>query len=904
MKKKNVKNKVELPLISELRSLDQSFMNSQLGWETPEYLEQNMIHKFRGYQSEALRYFHYTQVSETFKHRNIKHLLFNMATGSGKTDLMAGLILYMYKELNYCNFLFIVNTNSVLNKTIDNLTNPQSNKYLYANKLNINGERIKIERVKIFPRIQNDNTIYIKLSSVQTLATDIFTQSENSMGEEAYARNKVVVLGDEAHHYSASTKKEKNIEQSWEKAIDTILAAREDNRLLEFTATIDLENNKIYDKYQDKIIYQYALDQFILDGYSKNVKRIQSGNSDMENMLSVILLSEFRRRYALDIYKVQIKPVIMFKSQKIDASNEANRNFNELIVSLSPEIIRDFLVRQKSLKIEEESNTLSAAFNYYRINDESMSQIVYEIKREFSSNRIINVNDNDRVGMLEKGQYEALNSLESPDNLYRVVFAVAKLTEGWDVLNLYDIVRISNFKGTKGDKKTTMAEAQLIGRGARYNPLFLNGERSYKRQFDNNTDEISSLILETLHYHVINEPQYLKNLVEALDNMNLPSGEDKKNPLIDVKLKKSFTQTEVWEKGKIYYNQTIEVDDSYYDRLSKYGVDNKNDIIVKWRFTSQELGYKDNVVKEDYLTAHQIPIKIDERLLNKAMNRLRFYHFENLKKFLPNLKSRHEFFDEKWLNIKGRTLYAIVPMDFTEKDFTPFEKLEILEIYLQETSLKIKRGYSKLKGTNKFIGYPIKEYISNYSKRIPNYDTAKMVLGVTSQNVERYIIENPAFVYDSAIINMTEKHLVDRILERVDEFYKQYKDVYLIRMDENMHRQSSKNEELKLHQFEKQPESVYLEGFQPDFILYLKNTEFFMQVFIEPKGNNLVEQDQWKEDLLLYIHNNQGELIFEDEVEGVKITGLKFYTINDSRGTMKQLAQISLDKDFEGLSFY
>ena len=34
----------------------------------------------------------------------------------------------------------------------------------------------------------------------------------------------------------------KKTEQSWEKAISTILNANEDNRLLEFTATIDLEN--------------------------------------------------------------------------------------------------------------------------------------------------------------------------------------------------------------------------------------------------------------------------------------------------------------------------------------------------------------------------------------------------------------------------------------------------------------------------------------------------------------------------------------------------------------------------------------------------------------------------------------------------------------------------------------
>lgn len=905
-KKKAVKNKLSLPLLEELKTLDKSFMNSESGWEIPIYLEQNMVHKFRNYQSEALRYYHYSQASETFKFRNIKHVLFNMATGSGKTDVMAGLILYMYKELGYQNFLFIVNTNSVLTKTIDNLTNPQSHKYLYQSAIEIDGERIKIERVKTFPRIQSKNTIYIKLSSVQMVATDIFTQSENSMGKDDYARHKIAILGDEAHHYSASTKlsdKQKEYEQSWEKAIDIILNARDDNRLLEFTATIDLENKNIYEKYKDKVLYRYALDQFILDRYSKNVKRIQSGNSDEENMLSVVLLSEFRRRYALELYHTQIKPVIMFKSQRIDASDEANRKFNELIESLTPETVRGFLARQKALKSEDESETLSIAFDYYRKNDEDLLQIVREIKREFSSKRIINANDSDRgAGMLEKGQYEVLNTLESPANLYRVVFAVAKLTEGWDVLNLYDIVRISNFQNTKGDKKTTMAEAQLIGRGARYNPFILDGERSYQRRFDENVNATPSLVLETLHYHTINEPQYLKNLVEALDEMNLPSGEDTKNPLLDVLVKPSFKRTNVWKNGKIYYNQTIVVSDSYYDVLDKYGVDNQCDIVVKWRFASQEVGYKDNIVQEDYTDTHQIPVQLDERFLNKAMNRLSFFHFNNLKQFLPNLTSREEFYGENWLNMSGRTLYATVPMTFMRKDLTADEKLEILELYLQEVALKIKSGYNKAKGTNNFIGYPIKEYISDYRKRKPNYDTGKMVLDGKPQTVDRYVIDDASFVYDSAIINMTEKQLVDRILERVGELREQYDDVYLIRMDENMHRESAKNEVLKLHQFEAHPQVVRLEGFQPDFILYLQNAEYFMQVFIEPKGGNLLEREQWKEDLLQYINENEGELVFEDEVDDVKIKGLKFYTINDGRGTMKQLAQVALGKEFEGLS--
>ncbi|MDF2911761.1 MAG: restriction endonuclease [Sporolactobacillus laevolacticus] len=87
--------------------------------------------------------------------------------------------------------------------------------------------------------------------------------------------------------------------------------------LLEFTTTIDLDNEKIYEKYKDKVLYRYTLDRFIADRYSKNVKRIQSNNTDAENMLNVVLLSEFRRRYALELYGSYIKPVILFKSRKV-----------------------------------------------------------------------------------------------------------------------------------------------------------------------------------------------------------------------------------------------------------------------------------------------------------------------------------------------------------------------------------------------------------------------------------------------------------------------------------------------------------------------------------------------------------------------------------------------------------
>ena len=41
---------------------------------------------------------------------------------------------------------------------------------------------------------------------------------------------------------------------------------------------------------------------------------------------------------------------------------------------------------------------------------------------------------------------QLLNNLEDPDNPIRAIFAVYKLNEGWDVLNLFDIVKIDEKK--------------------------------------------------------------------------------------------------------------------------------------------------------------------------------------------------------------------------------------------------------------------------------------------------------------------------------------------------------------------------------------------------------------------------------------------------------------------------
>ena len=118
------------------------------------------------------------------------------------------------------------------------------------------------------------------------------------------------------------------------------------------------------------------------------------------------------------------------------------------------------------------------------------------IKDDFNEMNLLNVNKTD----LMEEQPVLLNTLEQIDNPIRAVFAVAKVNEGWDVLNLYDIVRIS--EKASSTKTNTDSEAQLIGRGARYFPFIYKDERSYTRRFDITNHDLS--IIEQLHYHTIN----------------------------------------------------------------------------------------------------------------------------------------------------------------------------------------------------------------------------------------------------------------------------------------------------------------------------------------------------------------------------------------------------------------
>lgn len=884
---KTRKKTIAMELIEKLDKVSKDYvMEPQTQWELPDDIHNSLVHNLRPYQKMALFYYHLSQEAEAFKHDNISHVLFHMATGSGKTDLMAALILYLYKYQGYQRFVFTVNSNSILKKTYDNLIDTTSTKYLFSDSIEIDGKRVKIEFVNRFHTHQHPNVIYIKMGNIQSLQSELKTVREGRMRLTEYENEKLVILGDEAHHYSRKTKlntSEIKDENTWEEVIDSILGTNKNNKLLEFTATIDLDTDDgIYDKYTKKIAYQYSLDKFILGGYSKLIRRIESNNNDLENMINAVLVSEYRRLHALENHNVIIKPVIMFKSQQVDDSKQAHDTFNNMINSLSPTNLIQFVKSNRNLMDHDSSELLRWTYDYYINNENNLYTIISDIKENFGPNRLINVNDKDRgrTQMLDLGQYEILNSLESPDNTFRAVFAVAKLTEGWDVLNLYDIIRISD-SVTNKTKSYTNSEAQLIGRGARYNPFKMDGKTSYKRRFEDESQD--SIILETLHYHTINESSYIQTLLESFELYNIPTGPDRKPEPQEMTVKSAFKKTNAYKHGALYYNETVDIPNSYYESLDMYGIP-KQDFTYPLRQLSRESNYKELASNSEI---KQLEMKFEPLIVEKALNSLDFYRFNKMKEYLPNVTSRQDFLSLKWLDIWNKRIYVLVPRKQTSLNV--MEKLEATKAYLFYIERQIKKGYQKKRGTNRFIGYPIKDYITDYKKRPRNFDT---MIKIQENAQLRDMTDNKHFVYQKTIINDLELELVDKLHALANDLSKNYDEIYIIRMDENMHRGSDKGNELKLHQSDKNSSEYRLEGFQPDFIFWVGNSQYHYQIFIEPKGEQLFHQDKWKEDVLNYINENEGELIFVDETESVFIRGVKFYLKNDRQGSIDQIREI------------
>lgn len=817
--------------------------------EVPNYIYDNLSHNLRPYQEEALRHFMYTQRTNV-SNISFNHLLFHMATGSGKTLVLAATILYLFKEKGHQNFIFFVNSDAIIKKTFDNLTNSSSPKYLFNSEgIFIDGTPLNIQVVDVFPNLPSENTIYLKLTTIQKLHMDLTNPRENGLTYESLEELNLVLLADEAHHINAVTRNSKKKlnakeleEKTWENTVSKLLNLNSINRLIEYTATIDLSNEALFNKYRDKIVFQYDLKKFMEDGYSKNVVLLRANEDDSQKMLSALLLSQYRKYIARDS-NIDLKPIILFKSNRIPISLAANTNFLNLIEELTINQLQKVIEHGVSV-YQNAQSIWHKMFTYYQTKD--LNQVIRDLKWDFTKETTLNAND---AAFLSEGNALLLNTLEDMNNPIRVIFAVAKLNEGWDVLNLFDIVRIS--EGASNAKTTTDSEAQLIGRGARYYPFPTEGEKSYRRRFDFAGNDLK--VIETLHYHTINDSAYIKNLEKSLEAANIQIQEDQYERLI-AKVKPKVRKMDFFKNGKIYINKLVPTSADDYQSLKDYNISPVYDVQYETAIEQQYLSGNTTIASTK---RQQEVLGISKQLLQKAIQRNSFYRFENLKLYMPSISSMKEFMESKEFlgNIK---INISLPQGITTADLTSIEKLSIIERFLTNAEKSIRANYMKERGTPVFEGISFSKVIDDYMIEM---NQVNQRVNITQVIRTRNMKDHDWYIYDQAIVNGLENSMIDFINDYVEKLREKYEEVYLIRNERKV----------------KIVEIDGVRGFMPDFLLYLKDNNFTYQVFLEPKGNRFKEKDQWKEDFLLSL-TTRSDVEVLTENEDVRLIGIKFYT--------------------------
>ena len=885
----------------------------------PKYITDNLKYSFWNWQKEALQYFNIFENKRDRFIENINdptHLMFNMATGTGKTLLMAALILYYYNK-GYKHFIFFVNQNNIVDKTENNFINKNHTKYLFRQNIVIDDRVVNIRKVETFDDIDD---IQIKFTSIHKLHNAVYLAKENSVILEDLQKTDLIMFGDEAHHLNASTirngqqdfnfslelkenSSEKDIEKSWEDTVlNKILKKGKDkqdfenkNVLLEFTATIPT-NKDVIEKYRNKTIYKFELADFLRAGYTKEINLVSTSLKKKEKILLALLFNWYRHRIAIKNNISNFKPVILFRSKFIEDSKKDYEYFLSIITELKPADFEFIKNIENSIKDDKSNSTkvyeqgksrIKEMLKFIKDEKINIAEIVKFIKDEFAERNCIITNSKDNKATTKEKtteeQEELLNSLEDKNNHIRAIFTVKRLTEGWDVLNLFDIVRLYEGRdegrqnGQRKAGQTTIQEIQLIGRGIRYFPFIYNEYDRNKRKFDNNLEN-PLRVLEEFYYHSEDDHRYLDELKRELKNKGFIHDD---RVVKKYKLKKEFIDSNFFKEIRVWKNERKDNP----ERRKKTLIELKKDIEQTFQYELKSFALKEQQLSldkddngDDILLESQVRDKttlqvqindFEKNIVYKAINKkstkdLSLLRFDNLRNEL-NISSIDDIFKEEFI---GNFQINIVTSK-DKKDFNNLsneEKLEILLNFFEYFTLKLKDI------ANPYIGTEFKPFSFNELFGIEK--EKNVLINEESKNLENELLNHKWYILDGFNGTEQERELIKFLKNNIGNLEEKYDEIYLLR-----------NEEVyKIYDFEQG------RGFEPDFLLFLKgkngNSNLYYQVFIEPKGEQFLDNDEkfiggkegWKEDFLTEISKKygDGELLTYNS-DNYKLIGLRLF---------------------------
>ena len=899
--------------------------------EVEKYITENIKYPLFDWQRQSIESFlTFQKIKEAEQNTDATHLMFNMATGTGKTLVMASLILYYYKQ-GYRNFIFFVNQNNIVGKTENNLVDPSHSKYQYNQTIVIDDKTVNIRKVETFSNQTED--IEIIFTSIHKLHNAVYLVKENAIFLDDLLKRNLVLLADEAHNLNAATKKlksgqvqldlitelkdgasEEEVERSWENTvinrilkrdgIDSIIENK--NVLLEFTATVPT-NTEVVKKYVDKIIYKFDLKDFLKAGYTKEINLVTSSFDKKRRVLQALLFNWYRQHVATS-NGIDLKPVILFRSKYVDQTKEEN---SQKDYELFHDIIRNLSVDDFTFLHEFDENALFSISETYlkgqsRIidikryideNEIALNEVIEYLKYAFCERNCIITNSKTGTKTKEKTDQETerlLNNLEDKSNHITAIFTVKRLTEGWDVLNLYDIVRMYEGQNTGGSNKgksgdSTVSEVQLIGRGVRYFPFKYEDKIPNKRKFDKDLKN-DLRVLEEFYFHSDNDERYISELKQELKRQELLPEKEKIQMSFDFKseyhpntIDSPFSQLELFYNEKIdnpnrRKKELIETKNEFVFEASVDGfVLKETKVIVDEKDDITRYSTKEEEKRTLSLTLNSFPKHIIRKAINiQSKKDKSILRFENLKKEL-DINSIDEIFKNELIG--EFPIKLVVPGHIKEvEELNPTIQLNVLIRFFEKVE-SVLNEYS-----NPYIGTEFKK-----TKFTKYYSEPKTISVVEEPKIMSYaneLVKKDWYVLNNFYGTSEEINLMKFLEDTIVNFKEKYDDVYLLR-----------NEEVyKIYDFKQG------RGFMPDFMLFLKqnSNELYYQVFIEPKGSQFTDatggfalgKEGWKEEFLKEISDKYSQTpILKAENKEYRLVGLPLYNAANSTQFKKSLSE-------------
>ena len=834
--------------------------------------------ELREYQREAFGRFCFYMEQHKSKQYPI-HLLLNMATGSGKTVIMATLILDLYSR-GYRNFIFFTRLGNIVEKTKLNFLYSDSNKYLFNQNLTYEGTTIKVNQVSSFDGASSTN-INIMFATTADLHYKLNNPTENSLSFEDMESKKVVLIADEAHNLTAETLKKLSAEEelnkaSWESTVMRLLNCnKEENILLEFTATARLETDypEVIEKYRDKALYRYDLKQYRLDGYSKDVNTLEVDAPLMERVLVALVISQYRLKVAENNGLV-IKPVVMFKANRVTIPTQKGKsNKPDEAVVVSAVFKEEFHRFINELSAEQlkaisgmRNEVLEKAFKYFEKYKVSLDQLAQELKTDFASTNCLTVDDGESL----ESKQQLLNTLEDSSNHIRAVFATQKLNEGWDVLNLFDIVRLYNSRDADNNKagKTTVEEAQLIGRGARYFPFeYGQGNVKMKRKFDSDVQN-EMRILEELHYHSKTNPRYIQELRSVLTDQGILA---EKSVNRTIAVKDDFRKSAFWQTGLLYVNERQKVVNteilSLRDAHVRFDESATSNIYVlstrAVRETELFSGKIMTASAEGVITKSVLLKDLGINVVRTALWDLKQGSHKALNRVFGNLDSLESFIADS--NYLGEIKVLVSGTKAQLEELSQEEKRKIARFVVERVLAEAFKEQHQYRGSKTFKPVHLKKVFgADKILRLEEGSERTKPVSEYELYMEKWFAQNEIWGTSE------EKQFINFLKNSINELESKFSDIILFRNEQHFH----------LYSFDEG------EAFFPDFVLFMKSkkdsNQLGYQVFIEPKGDQFLDEKKsfnksregWKQKFLAQI-STEHKLLMEDGK--YRLIGLPFF---------------------------